>query len=344
MPSIARVPLYPRLPRKDGVIVGNAVRGEHWTPAVNLYNHALGKGETLIATYCPRTVVATTATRTFQYRVWPQYANLNRLWMIRISRATLFSTTSTVTFKTPSGGTGLDYAVIGSGPAAVTTYFHFETLSSQTASVADASLDIINNGSQNITVEQISCYALARARLAQDTNEYGVDPHTVRAPAWIYDPTQASYGGVVEQAAAVESRVRRGGLWHWAVPTNDALSTSSGVAANLFQDHPILLGRKLYTSSTIKNVKVYAYCKTDVNGTTGTVDLTMTSGDTLSIAIPTGSHSAYAWFNGDIDVDAEDLTDAKGRRSTRWDFATTTFKTGGSGTLNVAALCIGEDA
>ncbi len=323
-----------------------AVRGDDHAKMAEALNWCRAQGGTLISAFDPGASVAAGASHTFNFKVWPRYDGIDRLWVIRMARPYGADTDNRVSVKVPASGTAVQVGVTGTYRNAYDWVFH-EVLASQSSAIQDATCLVQNNGStQAVDVQSIGCYEVPRGYLDLDTTEHGIDVESVRGGAPIYDGSGAgrSWEAMVQSLENFRTENARPGLIHWAVDTTQALTTTSTVLVDLFEDGgssegPPCLAAKQYRADTTKTVNVYCYAKLSGAGT-GTATITMTNGATVNVTwTNTGS---FAWASGTIAVDAEDLSAADGRRSSRWDIAGIQWKVSvGSITGSVAGVSIG---
>lgn len=348
-----RVPFRPPYPSEAAIRSGSPVTHSLATSA-ELSNWNLGAGAMLIPLFAPcepGRSIAAAANKTFRFWIEPRYAAVDRIWIVRVRSTDASSRDSAVQIEAPaSGGTARTYTVAADRDR-VTNIVYLHRLSAQSATAGEVNIKITVTGSYAVMVESIGCYEVPRARLAQNSNEYGMDLETLQPRTPVFaagSMTGRSYEGLARAVAASLSISRRAGMVMFATPDNttDARAFTAAGYTSLLQAAVEALGRKLYRESTTRGLKARFLLKTDVSGTTGNLRINTTSGGLGGAnAIATGLHAAFAWWpNNPIDftVACEDLAAADGRRGAAWDDIDVQVQTGGSGTIYIAAACIYE--
>lgn len=344
--AIARVPLFPTVVDASNVIIGYEVDGRTHQAVAGEVNHLLGRGGQLIAAYAVNDDLPGSTTWTFNFKIWPRLQAWRRRWCVWMHTQDSASSYATANV-TAGSASAVGVAAFITRTLAAPFVFD-ETLSSRAAGETTTTLVIENTtAATEITIVAIACVEIPRPTLPADGTDYGAVIESCRGGAPISDEVGLSVGGEVDSLAQALTTARRGALFHWSVDTTSSgvLTTTSGSLSDVFDVKPILLARKLYQTSTTGVSYWRIYAKASDGTTSGEVVLTATSGDTLTITIPT-STTSYTWLpasNGDLDVDCEDLAANDGRRSTRWDEITVQWRrTAGAGTLSLAAMCCGE--
>ena len=188
----------------------------------------------------------------------------------------------------------------------------------------------------------VACYEIPRTELALDANEYGVDLTSCYAGRPIYTTTGKGIGAVSTAVQQAQTVAQRAGAFHFARDTGEALSTTAAAYTPVFlaDSVPVHLGRKLYTTSTVRTLQVRAYCRAGAT-TVGKLRFTMTSGDSVVLDITSGM--AAAWLTGELDVDCEDLSVSDGRRSARDDKCTIDwYRVSGANSVYIESISIGN--
>ena len=339
----ATVPIAAPALSRSGIYSGRPVRGgsPQWAGMALAANHLLGRGGALI----PHTMVVqplvAAATKTLRFKVWPRLACRRRLWIS--TYRTKGTANCSTTFTDPSGGT-LVYGFSTGASGGIFQVEHVEDVSAPSASETEVAptwaLSAASTGSPELLY--VACYELPRPDLTTATAEYGVDVDSLRPNGPIYAANGKSVLGVSIATQQAETIAQRAGLFQFARDTGSALSSTAAAyeAVFLADAVPVLLGRKLYTTSTVRKLQVRAYCRAGAT-TVGKVRFTMTSGASLVLDITSGM--AAAWLSGDLDVDCEDLSVSDGRRSARYDKCTIEFyRVSGANSVYIESISIGN--
>jgi hypothetical protein len=336
----ATVPERVWYPERSGVLVGDPVRGPHWSSIAPALNHLLGRGGTLIPWTSLNESLLKSATHTYRFTIWPRYQATHRVWLVSAVGSSAISG-SQLTFTDPSGDSSS--FVVGEDESWVRSpHLHVEEIAARTSSETQVLVTISNatSPSENATTLGIACFEIPRPELAVDANDYGIDLATIGGGLSIYEDQGKSLGGVGQAISHAVAATRRRGLFHFARRAGGGnLAFSGGAYAELLSFRPTFLDRFLYASNTVQTVPVRIYTRSGA-GTTGNVRLTMANGDTLTFAITAADSGT--WRTGSIDVHAEDLSTADGRRSTTWDTCTVEGqRTAGANSLYLESMSIG---
>lgn len=328
-----RVPFLPPIPSRVGVESGRSVSGRTWRPDAGLVNHLLGHGGVLVPSYAVGASISVSNSKTFRFRVWPRVQAIQRLWSLHVYGGKI-----TVNIN------GTDYTREIVGTRVRTPHWFIEEIASPTDTEQEITITVTAD-TGTVTVDAISCRELPRIQLEANATEYGVGAESLAGGLAIYDPTGGSYGGVAESVKQAETTARRNTLIAWSVDDADALTTTSTSAADVFILDPIVLARKERWDDVVGVMTGRIRAKCSDGTTSGEVVITMTSGDTVTLAIPTGTTS-WSWLpgsGGEVDVDAEDSSTVDGRRGSAWDLANIQWRrTAGSGTVSLSAITAGE--
>ena len=308
----ARVPRYPYALSVGGVQVGRPPRGgfSQWAPFGESANYLLGRGGVIIPWCTSPLSLAASGSYTLRFRVMPRYQASHRRWWLAMLGG---GGASSGVFTDPSGGT----TTFRLGGDQTRTFSHTETISSRTAAETDLAptLTLDAASTSGCTLITMSCHEAPRPELALDSSTLGVAIRTLDPGAEVLAGTDGySVGSVGASVAAARTVAKRNGLYHFATDTAQALSTTSAAYARVFSlaADPILQDRSIYVGDTVRTVPERVRARAGA-ATTGSVRLTMTSGDTLTLAITSGM--AATWLTGDIDVDCDDFgDDVRGRR------------------------------
>lgn len=322
---------------RGNIVIADPVAAREWGPMGHALNYLLGRGSTLVPWHCPNDTLVASATGTYRYTIWPRRACSHRLWLVALKVASGFAS---VTFTDPSGGASTwDVAIRSTG--AVKTFVHVETVSSPTSSETTIAPTIaVASGSSDTQVLGVACFEVPRLALPGDATELGVDVSTLLTDTPIYNDTGVSIGGLSALLDDARDIAQRSSIFAWAVTSAGAFSTTSGTAVDIFNGNVSALGRSLYNGDTVRTVEARAYVRAGAT-TAGTVQLAMASGDTLNLSIPSGSSGE--WVTGQIDVHAEDLSAADGRRSSTWDeIGAKLVRTSGANSVYIESLILGR--
>jgi hypothetical protein len=297
-------------PYRATVQVSESTRGRTFRDAALLLHWVRAHGLQLIPAHRPGVEVAPAATETLRYRVHPSGRAVARLWVIGLRQDTVTSSDEgallDVTF--PDGVT------VTMLPASVTAFggivdrrLYVEELTAKSGAQDDLAVTFESTtGDVTAYVETVACFEMPRAVLTLDDVDRGLDLETLRPGAAMYAARGASVLGLAEGWG--DTRVQRA-LWSQTWPT---AQTTSGTFVDVHPlALPVLPSRRFASVATAKaEWWVYGYAS---NGTTsGEFRLTAGSGDTSTVAMPTGSSSGAWLARGVIDLDAEDLSDAEG--------------------------------
>lgn len=334
--------------RIPGYVAGGNVRTREpvssldWRLAGELGNHLIGTGRHLVRGFRPDDVLSASATGTYRLILWPSRCVTHRVWQVGLSLDPASSGDAEITFTDPSSGTG---GFRLSSRSAVTpysqTFAHVETITSPTSSETQVAPTIaVAAGSLDVTVTWLSCWEVPRIALPGDATELGVSLGSLDGDTPIYADTGVSLGGLATQLDDARDISQRSGLFAWAVDSTGAFSTTSGSAVAIFNGDISQLARYLYNGVTTRTIEARAYVRAGTT-TAGQVQLAMASGDTLNLDIPSGSSGE--WVTGQIDVHAEDLSAADGRRSSTWDTMNAKLvRTSGANSVFIESLILGR--
>ena len=312
----------------DPVVSGGPIRGSQWAQNARAINYLLGGTSRALIPWC-HVENGNDGSCTLRFKVWPSYQATHRIWMVRIYNDV---GQEQVTFTDPSSGTSTFELMEGTW-----TFGHVETIASRTDAETSIALAIETLDLDLVRLVAIACFEIGRPSLALDTNDYGLDIGTFRGGAPIFNDTGLSLGALHDSLE--EARGLRRKLFDWtAALSDDALTISSGVSAALLSYDIPLLDRQLYRSETQVEITIWIYTRSGA-GTTGDVVFTMTNGDSVTIAVTAAD--AGTWRSDTVSIDAEDLSAADGRRSTRFDqCAVTGVRTAGANSVYVDAISI----
>lgn len=325
----------------SGIAFQRPVRSFDWTSMAAVANYTRGSGCILI----PRTMIAETIalgpnTGTYHFRVKTNQFSHSRVWYISLLGTTSgVATTASIAIN---GGTAVSVGVTG-GKASVVPIEIIETVGSPSQTEQDIYVAISSSATAAVQVVSIACAEMPMAGLSYLVDG-GQDYARVAplAPVDAFGPGLVQLDTVNATLGAINAG-RRVGMHHLvraAEGSGFATSSAAFVAIYTASCEAPMLGRYLYTGDTTRTLTFKAYGKISVAGTYS-VKLTMTSGATTTI---TTTSTSAGWFgtSNTIAVDAEDITSADGRRSTRWDLAKIEHKTS-AGTGTLWSLSVWED-
>lgn len=354
--TIPIVPVLPPLISTAQIRSGLPVRGKTLSGIADMINWCVGNGVTLVPMHTPRIEGTGAWSKTVQYKVFPRYHALRRVWLFQVT-AGLWD------IAVPTGGDNqhtrtivpppTDYGprflmaiedVAAGGPLAggetlITADIGFTPTAGYTVGIVNA----------------IGVYEMRRANLdpaaatPSANQEKCVLAQSLTAGEQIYydsDNEANSYGGLSIANASLPDVTTRGGMFSWWSDDDAASPTiSSGVSANLFAADPIVLTQKIGRSATVGELIALIAAKCSDGSTAGTVTFTATSGDAVTITVPAGTTSTTWIAGGAFDADCEDLSSATGRRSNRWDkVAITGVRTAGAGSIYLRGGHIGHES
>ena len=346
-------PYVPSLSLSE-ISTGSPVRGQTWIGAVDIANYLRGHGRQLIPMFSPKTTIPTATTRTFRFRCYTSAASRARVWTVMLSSADTGSASAYVRMRAPAS-TGADqYLPVGSLVSGNGSLFaEYVEIASGADAEEELTIDLRAESDDSVNVLGISCVELPRTTLDLDATDLGVDVNTVPAREPIIEVSNAGMLGAYDVLSNRGSG-SRGGIYYWANDTASPASvtaTSYSAISGFTLDLPALGRRLASATSTSSSIHWRIYAKTDANATTGDVRVTTAHGsDTISLA--TGSHTAFAWYPStggspnSFSVDCEDYASTAGLQTAgtpAFDSLTFTAKTGGSGTLSIAAISVWEN-
>lgn len=314
------------------------VRGVTWQAVADAVNHLLGTGycRTLIPQTGAQSTIAATTTATLRFKVWPSIQATHRVWSVNMgATAGDEAPPANVIFTDPSGGTTTWNDPGGTGRDYQRgQIWHIEEIATRTSAESVLAPTITTTDAGVFT--GLSCFEVGRPELTIDSSDLGLETASFAGGVPIFDGVGYSLGALPEAQAAALAMRRH--LFAWAVPATDTITINSGSAAALFAYDPPLLDRQIYRSETQVEVTVWIYSRSDAT-TAGKVEFSMTSGGLCTISVP--ANDAGTWRSGTLAVDAELLSAADGRRSTRFDrCAITGTRTSGAGALYVDSISI----
>lgn len=331
--------------------VAVSARDFYWLASAIAY--ARGRGCVLVpGSASPNYSVPASGTRTLRWRAYQRYPCIQRLYVVRMHRATMVSGESTVvTLKAPTGGTAQAFSVSGITHISGTTCWLLEDAVTQFEGEVDISLDIINgSASTAITVDATTVIELPRVSLAGGGSEHGADPNTdLGGEPIFYGAAGESVGGAVDGYKGLAGQTTRGSLYAWSVDDANALTTTSTSDVDLFQPAGVTTGNpkvrtgypcKQGRSATTKTVQVRARLKVSGAGVGGRILVTTRLGATATLTCTVGATS-FAWYTGTLVMDCESMSSSDGRQSGASEELSIVWKnTNTAGTVSCSALCV----
>lgn len=323
-------------PAVSPIEVGAPVSGgQTWVPIGGMANWINGHGGMLIP-WCAVAYPAEaglTYTLSFQVSTKPQATE--RVWRI-FARADGSAGSASCDFTV--GSLATQTVLVSEGRAQDALVFR-EPLSASASGLEVVEVVIAPaSGGSNITIDGIACYEQTRAELRQDTTDYGVDLSTLAARQPILASPYQSMQGV---AAGLQSlQAKRAGYFHAAIPKEDPLVVTDG-ASELVYPFPIpLIGAVAARGDTTAFLTVAAYM--GVTALTGDGRLIVESanaGDVLTLT----TNSGLDWVTGEIEVEAEDLTDPDGLPAAGMEYLTFTLEADSGETCELAGISVIRD-
>ena len=324
------------VPAYADVSAGAAIRSPTWLAACDTANWIRGKSKTLIPLSRCRASLSASAGANFYFRAKPHVTGLRRKWTVIVN------------------GTGRVQSLYDSiwhsfSSITESSFSFYEDVTSATSTEYQAGIRVEALGATSCTVAAAGLEEVQRAVLGLDSTDLGTDLNTevFREPIRA-DSNTGIYG--VAAVATDSSSVFSRGLFGWATnndTTGSAFSTTAG-PTNVFQlDVPILVP-KLYSGDTTGTASWRALCITSASGVSADVQVTNNStATTTTIAVPTSSHSAWAWYPSTagapstFSVDCTDVSDDDGLQGGAFnDLTFSVTRTGGAGTIYVAGISV----
>jgi hypothetical protein len=274
----ATVPLIAPKVTLDPAQSGKPVSGSStWQQLALLANYCNGRGGTLIPAYYPGNTITAGTDGTYRYMVFPVYAALTRMWVVRAHSVSSTAET-TVTLTAPSGGAYTVSATLSSDINATSPLTLFETIGARASVAQEITLNIAAAG-QDAIIDQIACYEVPRTALdpAASPAEYGVELESLRGGQPIIDQLRAGvdYKSVTGVAEAMRYyRMQNGPKTHpnrmlfcWAVPDNDPWITTSASHVAITQlPVPYLTKRsRVKAKAPSSNVRFHYYAMVNAN-------------------------------------------------------------------------------
>jgi hypothetical protein len=328
-----RVPSQRYEPDPDAIRIGVGISsGQHWLPMGFLANWLNGSGAMLVPGAVIDKTVTSGTTAVLHFNVAVRAQAIERQWTLML-RST--SSACVATIKAPTS-TGTAVAVpVSAGRDVRLPIIYREILSAQTPGVTDITIEIAAAGG-DIEIDSLTCCELARPLLQETTNNEGVNTETLRPRERIFEGT--GYTSATGIFAASTADIRRVGMYHWAVPVGQPITTTGAYTDVVSLAMPIL-APLLTSGQTTGQVYWSAYAK--VSSGSGDVRITY-QGGTDSVTV-TGT--SFAWTTPKaISVDCEDMTTADGRRAGAWVTILPSFRANGGVTMSLAGVSVWNEA
>ena len=311
------------------LLAGNPVMSDEWTRMARMINWIEGGR---VSTLVPPSAIMSSdivTSDTYRFYVKPRFNAVTRLWMVYIDT----STNARGTYY-PDSDTARNYVVEFDTPEG--KVYWYEQHVSQSSSATEVTFTVTRTSGVPY-VQWIACYELPRVVADPPSSERFIHTPSVKPGEPIHnDAGDTSIVGIYDNQRSLITGTNRA-QWGWSADDNDSSlvkSTTSATFVDLAVElGPIMLGRLRYNSDTVYTVHIRVRGKGD-----GQVRFTMDSGDTVTLNNNFGG--SFAWSSElDIDVDAENLSSADGRRSSRWDHCAIEFLAN-SGTFEVSAITV----
>lgn len=306
-------------------------------------NWLLGRGGTLI----PWTRIGADnsvpigGTRTLRFTIYPRYQATHRMWLVTGGA----SAPSSAVFTDPSGGTStLTFSSdtsISSGEDQLAPRVHVETITSRVDVATHVEVDFAVPGSalDAVKVVAIACFELPRTALELGGPDLGINQGSLVGGRPILADDGVSLGGVAAAIEEAKEIAKRAAHFQYAVFDGGIDgAVSSGIYSNVFAARMPVLERFLYDGETRATVPVWVYTRSSATSS-GDVLLTMDSGDTCTISVPT--NDAGTWRSGTLLVHVEDLAVADGRRASILDLLHVEARSTGVGDWWLESLMLG---
>lgn len=338
----ATVPETFSSPVRAGIASGLPVRGVQWTQAGRALNWLLGRGRVILpATRVEGSGVAPSSTATYRAQLWTREQARHRCWHVALRLASGGGVAlATITFPDGATATATLYDSEADRRIAFAGFHTVEEIASPTNGPVAVEITLANDATStdDVYIDSISCFELPRREIGADGTDFGVDLGTVTADSPIYDDAGKSVGGVARGIARAQAYDPRC-LFTYMRASGDGISTSSGAFVALFDEGPAVQPSQQFIGETLRPCTVYVYALCDV-GTAGEVRVTATSGDSVTLTV---TSTSGAWVSGTLDVYAEDLSTADGRRSTTTEILTIEQRTtSGAGSIYTESISVAE--
>jgi hypothetical protein len=318
------VPSRPTLPSADAIRSGAPVRGVTWAAFAELYNWCLGQGTALVPMHTPRISTWSGAgDKYLSFRIQPRSYGLARIWALQL-------TSGRWRFRAPGAAAPIGDVLVPTDNVMTSPVMFVQTVAfpTDTAETVEVRIERISGGTG--TLRRIGCYEVPRAFLetgfAYSDAEYGSLSESMTPQEQVYaDPANRgnSIYAIDTAARAVGNQLHRGGLFAftseddataWEIPSGDGgLFFGSAPRPN-----PVLLAPKKRILNTVEQVQIGVIARCTDGTTSAGITFAMTSGASTTIFVGPATTS-YTLHTGTINVHAEDVASADGRRASTWD-------------------------
>ena len=332
----ATVALKRTAPSPSTVLVGAAVSSSReWLPMAELSNWVRGQGAQLVPSMVVDRTVASGGTGTLRFQAYTGGQAIERVWCLLLRAGTAAGATGTV--KCGAGTT--DAIRVNFGRDIRAPYVYREILTAKSAALTELTCVIVST-TGDIEIDSLSCTELARPSLNIDATDYGIDPQTLRPRERVFDSTSGvSCTGLYENTPLLDAR--RVGIYQWAVPTQQPITTTAAYADILTLGVPVL-GRRLLSTGTTSTVYWSAYAK--VSSGSGDVKLSTSSSAVADSVNVTAT--SFAWTTARaiaINCEAMVSSDGDGLASSGvFDELMPSFRANGGVTMSLAAISVWE--
>jgi len=334
----ANVPASRTSPYRASIVASESTRSRLFRDSALLLHWVRAHGLQLIPAHRPAAEIATTASETLYYKIHPSGRAVARVWVIGLRQSLRAGTADSalVDITFPDG------VIVTMAPAELTAFggvvdrrLYVEELTAKSGAAEDVQLFIEHTtGTTDVYIETVACFEMPRSVLTLDEVDRGVDLETLRPGAPMYAGQEASVLGLAEGWG--DTRVQRT-LWSQALPL---ISTASESFVDCFPLALPVTPARRFSGVTTALVEWWARGLATDGTTAGEIRMTAGSGDTSTVAMPTGSAS-LAWLaRGVLTVDCEDLADAEGMSSVNGqDALQLAFRrTAGSGSVRLVGI------
>lgn len=345
----------------DGLRAALPVLGTgQWEAYAALANWGLAMGGTLIA-QGPGGGANPGGSQTWRYWIWPRYQIVARLWCISLSmRPGIVGPGATVDTHNATGTFAIDgtnvrsWRIDPTGYTRTTNFRFVQTVETPTADPGEITFGFAVNADAGdaVYMDALACYEIRRAT----NTTFGPTPSALGAlhapappPGSVQTGAIISEGGIASVSAGglmllgmheemLQTEMRRSCLFSDFRPAGLNMGTSY---TSVYRRDPALLARTRYAGETVRAVDLAVYG----NGPSGsTARITMTSGDTFTIALVDG---VPGWHTTQVDIETEDPSrwgiDGGIRGGTRDRIKLEGRRVGGSdGDCKIYGMCVAE--
>lgn len=331
----------------NAISSGIAVRGRTWIDGANLANYIRGRGRVLVPIHGSGISIPSGSTHTFRFRAFTSASSQCRAWQVMHNSA--FETSGGIEVRAPAVTGATQTMFVGSPYETASNFGEYVEYAQGVDGEEEITIDIHNIGDDAVRILSLSCTERPRGRLTLDATDLGVDDNTEAAREPIYEVDNAGLRGIKNVITDFQYAAR-GGVAAFSVNTTAAKSEGAGVDTLLWTVPAAVLAQRIKTGDVTGNIKFRVYAKTEFNTDTGRFRVLTNSGASTTITIPSGSHSAYAWYPStagapaSVDVDCEDASTSTGLQGATFDYLIPDYRlTSGVGHIYIAAACFWQD-